>query len=121
MGTVLDILKEFAKPILFVLIMGLCAFGGWKLNTYYTGYKASLDQKIEKQVDQALSDIQKNQAQNLVETQELIKKGSAQIVETKVPVIVERKIYQNICLDQDGVKVLEDLKINSIQGRKNIK
>ncbi len=121
MGVFLSLLKEFTKPILFVIIMGLCVLGGWKLNTYYTGYQTSIEQKIEKQVDTALDNIQQNQAKNLVETQELIKKGSAQIVETKVPVIIERKIYQNICLDEDGVKVLEDLKINSINGRKNIK
>lgn len=121
MGVFLSLLTEFVKPILFVIIMGLCVFGGWKLNTFYTGYKSNIEQKITKQVDSALDTIQQNQAKNLIDTQELIKKGSAQIVETKVPIIIERKIYQNICLDEDGVKVLEDLKINSIEGRKYIK
>lgn len=117
---VLALIEEFIKPISFAVIMALCVLGGWKLNTYYTGYQSSLEQKVQKKVDDAMNQMQADQAKNLVETQQLIK-DNAKVIETKVPVIVERKVYQNVCLDEDGWNVLKELKDNSSKGRENIK
>lgn len=118
---ILDFIKNHYKPVLIILAMGFCVVFGWKANTYYTGYELSITQNIEKKVDDAIDKMQQESAKNLIETQKTIKDNATKIVETKVPIIIEKKVYQNVCLDEDGVQVLRELKLNSIEGRKLIK
>ena len=114
---IIKVVSDNYKPILIVLAMGFCVLGGWKANTYYTGYQLSISQKIEKKVDDAIDKLQQESAKNLVETQKTIKENATKIVETKVPVIIEKKVYQNVCLDEDGLQVLKELKLNSTEGK----
>lgn len=114
------VLIPFWKPIAFVLLMVSCAFGGWKANTFYSGYKESIELKIEKKVDTALSKIENQNTQNFVETKQIMK-DNAKVIEIKVPVIVEREVYKNVCLDEEGVKLLNDLKQNSLAARDKFK
>lgn len=46
---------------------------------------------------------------------------NTKVIETKVPYIVEREVYKNVCLDEDGVKVLNELKQNSKAARNKFK
>ncbi|EOR9074253.1 hypothetical protein FOI42_RS03970 [Escherichia coli] len=114
------VLIPFWKPIAFVLLMASCTFGGWKANTFYTGYKESIELKIEKKVDAALSKIESQNTKNYVETKQIMQ-NNAKVIETKVPVIIEREVYRNVCLDEEGVKLLNDLKQNSLAAREKFK
>lgn len=116
---VLTLLSEYAKPFAFVLAMALCTFGGWKMNTWYTGNQRSLSLDIEKQVDNALDRMQQGNAKTLIDTNKLIK-DNAKVIEKPVPFIVEREVYKNVCIDEDGNTVLLDLKRNSIETRKKL-
>ncbi|EPE1232909.1 hypothetical protein ACSGOQ_006188, partial [Escherichia coli] len=87
---------------------------------YYTGYKESIDQKIEKKVDSALAKMQQENAKNYIETKKIMQ-DNAKVIETQVPIIVEREVYKNVCLDEDGVKLLNELKQNSLAARNKFK
>lgn len=114
------VLIPYWKPILVVGVMAGCVYGGWSANTYYTGYKESIDQKIEKKVDSALAKMQQENAKNYIETKKIMQ-DNAKVIETQVPIIVEREVYKNVCLDEDGVKLLNDLKQNSLAARNKFK
>lgn len=117
---VTKILIPYWKPISFALLLGGAALSGWKANTYYTGYQQSIEQQIAKQVDVALDKMQQENAKNYIETKKIME-DNAKVIETKVPYIVERKVYKNVCLDEDGVKILNDLKQNSQAMRNKLK
>lgn len=113
MGIVLGFFKSYKLPLLicsFIVYSAIATFVGWKLNTYYTGYQTSIEQRIEKQVDLGLQKIQQQGAKNLKDTQDLIDNKQTQIIKEKVPLIVDRPIYLNSCLDEDGVDVLRKLR-----------
>ena len=114
------VLIPYWKPILVAVVMGGCVYGGWMANTYYTGYKLSIDQKIEKQVNAALSKMQQENAKSYIETKKIMQ-DNAKVIETQVPAIIEREVYKNVCLDEDGVKLLNELKQNSITARNKFK
>lgn len=109
----MDFLKAYKLPlfiILFLLYSVLMVFGGWKLNTYYTGYQSSIEQRIEKKVDDGLRNIEQQGAQNLKQTQDLIQNKQKDVITKEIPLIIDRPIYLNGCLDQDGVDALQRLK-----------
>lgn len=110
---ILGLLGSYYKPILFVGLLALAMLSGWKLNTYYTGYQESIEQRIEKKVDDGLSRMQQEGARQLIETQKVLKDSSDEIISKQVPLIVDRPIYLNQCLDQDGKNILEQLRENS--------
>lgn len=110
---IFTVLQKYWKSgaVVFLLIGAYGA--GWKTNTIYTGYKESIELKIEKKVDTALDKMQQKAAQSLAQTQDILSKQKAEVIETKVPIIIEKKVYDNTCLEQDGVGVLSDLKEKS--------
>lgn len=111
------LLRKFWKPIsVLVLIIG-AFLGGWKANEVYHGYRENLESRIEKKFDDGLAKIQAQGAQNLIDTQAILKKNKAEIIEKEVPIIIERKVYKNPSLDQDGVDVLRKLKEESVKKR----
>lgn len=112
-------IQKFWKP-LAVLVLVIGAFlGGWKSNEVYHGYKDNLEARIEKKFDKGLSDLQAQGAKNLEDTKELLKQSKAQIIEKEIPIIVEKKVYKNPSLDQEGVDALKKLKDESIKRRTN--
>lgn len=111
--TFLNVLKQYWKPLLIGGSLLLCVFAGWKMNSIYTGYQMNIEERITKQVDKSLSKIEQQGAQNLKETQDLLAKGTTTIVETKVPLIIDRPIYNNVCLDKDGGTILKELREES--------
>ncbi|WOL22692.1 hypothetical protein [Escherichia phage vB_EcoM_JNE01] len=114
------VIIPYWKPLLVVLVMSGCVYGGWEANNYYTGYKESIDLKIEKQVNAALDQMQQESAKSYIETKQIMQ-DNAKVIETKIPYIVEREVYYNVCLDQDGVNVLKELKENSRKARNQYK
>ena len=116
-----ELLLAFAQPIATILLMLLCAFGGWKLNTYYTGYQDSINQKIEKQVSDGLSRIEQQGAKNLNDTLLELKNRKVEIVTKEVPKFIDRPVYQNVCIDEDGVTTLQNLKNASTSARQEKK
>lgn len=115
-----NILIPYWKPISFALLISGSAIAGWKANTYYTGYQESIEQQIAKKVDIALDKMQQENAKSYLETKKIME-DNTKVIETKVPYIVEREVYKNVCLDEDGVKVLNELKQNSKAARNKFK
>lgn len=115
-----NILIPYWKPISFALLISGSAVAGWKANTYYTGYQESIEQQIAKKVDIALDKMQQENAKSYLETKKIME-DNTKVIETKVPYIVEREVYKNVCLDEDGVKVLNELKQNSKAARNKFK
>lgn len=113
----LEFIQKFWKPIAVLVIVVGAFLGGIKTHIVYEGYKESLEARIEKKVDQGIAAMQAQSAQNLIDSQELLKKNKAEIIEKEVPVIVEKKVYKNPSLDQDGVDVLKKLKEESAKKR----
>ncbi|EHU8780782.1 hypothetical protein N0S44_000013 [Escherichia coli] len=115
-----NILIPYWKPISFALLISGSAIAGWKANTYYTGYQESIEQQIAKKVDIALDKMQQENTKSYLETKKIME-DNTKVIETKVPYIVEREVYKNVCLDEDGVKVLNELKQNSKAARNKFK
>lgn len=114
-----EFIRKFWKPIAVLIIVICSFFGGIKTHIVYEGYKENLEARIEKKFDKGIAEMQAQGAKNLVDSQELLKKNKAEIIEKEVPVIVEKKVYKNPSLDQDGVDVLKKLKEESAKKRTN--
>ena len=115
---------SYKQIIIFVVYSLFLVLAGWKANTYYTGYKLSQQQKLEKIVQDGLSKIQQDNAKHYEDVQQELDKKKTEIIEKKIPVIVDRPIYMNNCVDQEGVDALQKYKQESqdiIRGKKNAK
>ena len=92
----------------------LLIFSGWQICTYYNGYKENLENKALQIVKDGISEYQKVQAQGLEDTKVLLQKQKSSTI-IKERTIVEKPIYQNVCLDEDGVSILRDYKTRSAE------
>jgi len=119
----LDFIKLYKLPITivaFVLYTIIMVFGGWKVHTYYDGYKESLDQKVEKIVDAGISKYQSAQAQGLEDQKDLLADAKTNTI-IKEKTILQQPIYLQQCMDQAGVDLLKEYRQNSadiINGKK---
>lgn len=89
-------------------------FAGWRVHTYYTGYQQSLEDKVQQVISSGISDYQRNQAQGLEDTQKLLSNLKANTI-IKEPTIINRPIYSQPCMDQDGADLLKQNKEDSIK------
>lgn len=121
-----DLIKLYKWPIsiiAFILYTMLMMFSGWQIHTYYDGYKQNQEQKVELIIKEGISKYQKEQAQGLADTLNLLKDAKTNTI-IKEPTIINRPIYMKQCMDQDGVELLKQYKNNSadiINGKKNEK
>lgn len=119
----LDFIKLYKLPITivaFVLYTIIMVFGGWKVHTYYDGYKESLDQKVEKIVDAGISKYQSAQAQGLEDQKDLLAEAKTNTI-IKEKTILQQPIYLQQCMDQAGVDLLKEYRQQSadiINGKK---
>jgi len=119
----LDFIKLYKLPITivaFVLYTIIMVFGGWKVHTYYDGYKESLDQKVEKIVDAGISKYQSAQAQGLEDQKDLLADAKTNTI-IKEKTILQQPIYLQQCMDQAGVDLLKEYRQQSadiINGKK---
>lgn len=98
--------------VIFILWTTVSIFGGWKINTYYQGYQNNLKAEVTQVVKDSINDMQADNARQLASTIQGIKDLDVRVVrESKT--IVERPIYQNQCIDEDGIKLLKDFKDKS--------
>lgn len=96
----------YKSIIIFIIVVVLSIFSGWKLNTYYTGYQTSLKQEVTQVVEQGLRDIQQNQAKVLTDKLNELNNQPFKIQKEK-ETIVERPIYSQQCIDNDGINLLK--------------
>jgi hypothetical protein len=119
----LNFIKLYKLPIgivAFFLYTVLTVFAGWQVHTYYNGYQDSLNQKVEKIVNDGISDYQRKQAQGF-EDQKALLAGAATNTIIREKTILEKPIYLQKCMDQDGVDELTRYKQESaliINGKK---
>lgn len=100
-------MKDALKIVgVFLLWSSICLFGGWKINTYYTGYQTSLKQEVTQVVEQGMRDIQFNQAELLTGKIDEIMKQDFKVQKEK-ETIIERPIYSQQCIDNDGINLLK--------------
>lgn len=112
-GIVITVLKQYWKPLTIFVLISAAFFGGWKSNTVYIGYKDGLEQRIEKKVSDGLDKIEREHAQNYLDTKKLLQSQKTEVIEKEIPYIVEKEVYKNVCLDQSGVDVLMKLREKS--------
>ncbi len=96
----------YKSIIIFIIVVSISVFSGWKLNTYYTGYQTSLKQEVTQVVEQGLRDIQQNQAKVLTDKLNELNNQPFKIQKEK-ETIVERPIYSQQCIDNDGINLLK--------------
>lgn len=120
-----NFIKQYQTTLIVILVLIALstAFGaGIKVHSYYVGYQQNIDRTIKDSVDKGMREIQRNNADNLADTQRKLDglKGNTTI--EKIPTIVDRPIYLQYCGDEDGAKVLRDYKEQSnrvrLEGRK---
>lgn len=110
-----NLIKLYKLPLIisvFVLYTVLLIFGGWQIHTYYNGYQDSLDQKVQKIVDDGISDYQRNQAQGLEDQKKLLKNSISNAIR-KENDILNKPIYMQQCMDQFGMELLKKYKQES--------
>ncbi|QOI71642.1 putative membrane protein [Erwinia phage pEa_SNUABM_47] len=119
----LEFIKLYKWPIglaAFLLYTVLMLFSGWQVHTYYVGYQQNIEQKIEKIVDNGIRNYQQNQAKGLEDTKSLLDNARVNTI-IKEPTIINRPIYMQQCMDQAGVDLLKQYKLDSkaaIEGTK---
>jgi hypothetical protein len=118
-----NFIKLYKLPLgiaAFLLYTVLTIFGGWQIHTYYNGYQDSLDQKVQKIVDEGISVYQRNQAQGLQDQKDLLSDARVNTI-IKEKTILAKPIYLQQCMDQAGVDLLKQYKQESadiINGKK---
>lgn len=114
-----EIIKKFWKPIAVLVLMLVSLYGGWHANEIYHGYKDNQEAKIEKLFDAGIQRMQQQGAQNLIDTQNILKAKKDKVITVEIPKIVEKEVYKNPALDQDGVDALRKLKEINNEKRTN--
>ncbi len=110
-----DFIKLYKLPIsivAFLLYTVLMVFGGWKIHTYYDGYQQNLEAKVQQVIDNGISTFQRNQAQGLEDTKNLLDSAKTNTI-IKEKTIVNRPIYMQQCIDQAGVDLLKQYREES--------
>ena len=110
-----NFIKLYKLPIsivAFFLYTVLMIFGGWKVHTFYNGYQQSLNDKVELVVREGISTYQRTQAQGLEDTKKLLDGARTNTI-IKEPTIINRPIYMQECMDQDGVDLLKQYRNES--------
>lgn len=105
--TLINVLSKYWKPISVLLIVLTVFIGGWKANTYYSGYQQNLERDKQEVVNTALERIEREHAKNLAEYKKMLQDRKVEVVKVDVPKIVEKKVYKNICFEEEGVNKLE--------------
>ncbi|SOK58431.1 hypothetical protein [Yersinia phage fHe-Yen9-04] len=118
-----NFIKLYKLPIVivaFILYTVLMLFSGWQVRTYYDGYQQNIVEKVQKVVDTGVSTMQRNQAQGFENIKVNLKEANNKTI-IKEPTIVNRIIYAQQCIDQDGVDLLQQYKQESINIREGKK
>lgn len=98
--------------VAFFLYTVLMIFGGWKVHTYYDGYQANLDHKVELIVKEGISTYQRAQAQGLEDQKNLLEGAKTNTI-IKEKTILQQPIYLQQCMDQAGVDLLNEYRKQS--------
>ena len=99
-------------PILFLILMSVSFYSGWKVHSYRVGYQQNLEKIVQESIDKSVSEFQKKQAQGLEDTKKLLANAKTNTI-LKENTIVNQPIYMNKCMEQQGVELLEDYKKES--------
>lgn len=93
--------KIIIASVLFFIGMS----SGYLINDWK---RDSEDFKIQKRVDEFLEEQRKKQLEASLKLEEKLKelKANEKIIHTKEKEIIERPIYRNICVDDDGLSIL---------------
>lgn len=102
-----------------ILVVLLSVFSGWKANTYYRGYEMNQEQKITASIKKEISDMQYKQAEQLTAKLNELKGQDFKILKES-QTIIERPIYSQQCIDQDGIGLLKKYKevSNALRNKK---
>lgn len=92
--------------------MGISFYSGWKVNSYYVGYQQNLEKIVQDSINKSVSDFQRQQAQGLEDTKKLLDGVKTNTI-YKERTIVNKPIYLNGCMDEEGVNLLREYKNES--------
>lgn len=93
--------KIIIASVLFFIGMS----SGYLINDWK---RDSEDFKIQKKVDKFLEEQRQKQLEASLKLEEKLKelKANERVIHTKEKEIVERPIYRNVCVDDDGLSIL---------------
>lgn len=102
-----------------ILIVLLSVFSGWKANTYYTGYEMNLEKNVTASIKKEISDMQYQQAEQLTAKLSELKDQDFKVLRES-QTIIERPIYSQQCIDQEGIELLKRYKeaSNALRNKK---
>lgn len=109
--------KVVLGVIAVVLMYGVSFGFGWKVHSYYVGYQLNIERTVKEQIEEGLTQIQRDNAQSLLETQKKLDGIKSTVVVERIPTIIDRPIYLQRCLDEDGANILRDYKRESNKAR----
>lgn len=105
------------KVAIFITAAVMCLMlsftAGWKVHSYYVGYQQNIENTVKKEVQRGIDDMQRQNAQSLIDTQKKLDNLKSKTIIEKVPQIIDRPIYLQSCIDEDGVKILKQYKEES--------
>ena len=104
-----EIQKYIISGIVALIYTLLILIGGWKLNTYYTGYQLNKQHEVEVIVKEGMNKIQEKNASQLTELQNQLNNLKPGVIERQ-NTIIKQPIYSNTCIDQSGADSLSDYK-----------
>ncbi|WNA15869.1 Rz-like spanin [Xanthomonas phage XaC1] len=106
------IYKYFIAAGLGVLYSILLAFGGWKAHVWYTGYEQNKLSVVKDAVQETRTLIVSEIAKKF-EDQKVVLENNNEDVRQQLKKVTVKNVYQNVCIDQDGVDILKTLKSKS--------
>lgn len=106
--------------ILFGIFICLVFLGGWNARIWYDGNKESQELKVQQLVSEGISKIQQENAKNYEDMKIKLDERKVEIIEKDVPKFIDRPIYLNKCIDEDGAKTIDKFRTESINIRKQL-
>lgn len=104
-------MNPLAAKLLVVAGVLLVAFGGgW----YARGQLEEIEDAKQAQAIQRAVDTFREHEQNVARTldQKLEKlKANERVIEREIPKIIDRPVYRNVCIDADGLRLLEEARV----------
>lgn len=107
--------------LLGIVILALVFGSGAYVTKLYYGNEAHERQLLLDDIKKEMRKYQKENAQLYEDLKNKVDETSKSVKDIKLPKILEKKIYHNYCLEEEGVNVLVDYKKESakyIRGEK---
>lgn len=105
-------MSEYLKLVAYALLISFCFGGGWTVR----GWSEAKDREKEnKRIDLAISEARSKESirAESLEIQLAEIKKTERVIKREVIKIIEKPFYRDICLDDDGLRILREARTNA--------